>query len=207
MASAPTRTAVARLLLPPRGVLVFSGDAYENKLHRVPPRHEDDPQQAGLIRLDGEGASAAAAAGGEDCLAVGARCLPRSRRVSLTVRHVLRSTPGAELAEEDADETANTASAVPLHVQRHEVAKLFGPKHSPQASPSAPRRKAPSIRLCRSASATPLRGLRAAAPRLPAQARTARRDIDSGDVAACKAREAARGWAMAYLMFSSVLKI
>ena len=146
MASAPTRTAVARLLLPPRGVLVFSGDAYENKLHRVPPRHEDDPQQVGLIRLDGEGASAAAAAGGEDCLAVGARCLPRSRRVSLTVRHVLRSTPGAELAEEDAGETANTASAVPLHVQRHEIAKLFGPKHSPQASPSAPRRKAPSAR-------------------------------------------------------------
>jgi len=52
---------------------------------------------------------------------------------------------------------------------------------------------APPGRLCRTASAAPLRGLRAAAPSLPAQAWTDRRSTDSGDAAACKAREAARG--------------
>lgn len=127
--AAPSRVAVARLLLPPRGVLIFSGEAYEHKLHRVPARHDDDLQQPGLVRLDSELTDGTAIAA--------ARCLPRSRRVSLTVRHVLHSTGGDNAAARD---KAAPPPAMPLPAQRYEVAKLSGPnERSPQCSPSVPR--------------------------------------------------------------------
>ena len=49
----------ASLLLPPRGVLIFSGEAYESLLHTVPALTTDADRQ-GLIRLD---AAANASAG------------------------------------------------------------------------------------------------------------------------------------------------
>ena len=78
----PERAPAASLLLPPRGVLVFRRDAYEGKLHRVTAVEEDELSAPGLVRLGGIEEAAAAAAEG---------FLPRGRRVSLTVRHVLRS--------------------------------------------------------------------------------------------------------------------
>ena len=70
---------LATLVLPPRGLLVFSGAAYEACLHRVPATLCDvEPEEgAGWLRLDLP-------------LGAPARPLPaRKRRVSLTMRHVL----------------------------------------------------------------------------------------------------------------------
>ncbi len=124
------RRPVASLLLPPRGLLVFTDDAYERYMHRVPAVQSDDLTRPGLVRLDqvtaradeeGDdgGASDSRGAGSDDsggmgiagCWYYGSSCgraastdapqapplagrapshLARRRRISLTVRRVLR---------------------------------------------------------------------------------------------------------------------
>ena len=71
------RRALASLLLPRRGLLVFEGDAYADALHTVPKATEDDA--ASLLSLDG----------GEHVAAHAPMPMARGRRISLTVRHVL----------------------------------------------------------------------------------------------------------------------
>lgn len=75
----PERPSLASLLLPPRGLLVFAGDAYERHLHSVPARRADEitPRQ-GFVDLCGEGEEGARPSR-----------LPRRRRLSLTVRRVV----------------------------------------------------------------------------------------------------------------------
>ena len=77
------RDAVCSLLLPPRGVLVFSDDAYHELLHTVPAVAADDapPPPPGVERID------LRAGGG------GGPPPPRGRRLSLTVRRVLALSP------------------------------------------------------------------------------------------------------------------
>lgn len=77
------RPALVSLLLPSRGLLLFTHDAYESHLHTVPPVVEDDLSRPELVRLD-------CPAGGAT-VAVAGRVAPRSRRLSLTVRRVLHT--------------------------------------------------------------------------------------------------------------------
>ena len=95
------RAPLAKLLIPPRGLLVFSGDAYERHLHTVPASASDDLTQPCLVRLDG---------GADAPMAVAtAGMAPRARRLSLTVRHVIHSrTP------EQQREAGRAALAEPL---------------------------------------------------------------------------------------------
>ena len=86
----PVRKPLVALLLPPRGVLVFTGDAYNKALHHVPAREEDDA--AGLLRVDDGACNASTARE----VSSGRQMLRRGRRVSLTVRHVLRSQQAAD---------------------------------------------------------------------------------------------------------------
>ena len=78
--SAPSET-VASMLLPPRGVFVFGGDAYKSHLHGIKGKAADDTASPGLVCLDRQ-----AAADGADEHGL----LPRRRRLSLTVRRVRR---------------------------------------------------------------------------------------------------------------------
>mmetsp|Transcript_25890 Transcript_25890/g.83648 ORF Transcript_25890/g.83648 Transcript_25890/m.83648 type:complete len:321 (+) Transcript_25890:85-1047(+) len=84
------RGLLASLLLPPRGLLVFTGAAYHQHLHTVPAVAVDN-SRPGRIRLDlaEEGQQPPHEMGG----AAGSGALPppppRGRRVSLTVRRVL----------------------------------------------------------------------------------------------------------------------
>lgn len=116
------RRPVAKLLLPPRGVLVFSGDAYTDKLHRVPARAADDLQQPGLVCLD------------DGRVEGGGKLLPRGRRISLTVRRVLHSTA----------EGPDTPAPRSLNEEKMAVARLFGARDSPQVSPVIERRGVPA---------------------------------------------------------------
>jgi alkylated DNA repair protein alkB family protein 6 len=92
------REPVASLLLPRRGLLVFSGDAYEQHLHTVTADEADDLSRPGLVRLDvaescsmGSGARDSERASGPSS---GSALLPRTRRLSLTVRRVLHERYG-----------------------------------------------------------------------------------------------------------------
>lgn len=75
---------VASLLVPPRGLLIFCGDAYKRDLHMVTAQSKDDLTVPGLVRLDTNGSSS-----GLTQTADG-RFLPRGRRLSLTVRRTRR---------------------------------------------------------------------------------------------------------------------
>jgi alkylated DNA repair protein alkB family protein 6 len=80
-----TRAPVASLLLPPRGLLVFTADAYDTFLHTVPAL-PTDAGRPNLVRLD----LAPGIAGPDEAAAAAATPPPpRARRVSLTVRRVL----------------------------------------------------------------------------------------------------------------------
>ena len=104
-----SRTPLASLLLPPRGLLVFGGAAYEEHLHSVPASTLDELTHAELVRLDG--ASPVAADGASAAL--------RSRRLSLTVRRVLHSrTP-----EEAAKKKPLSAEPLPLWQTRQRLAR------------------------------------------------------------------------------------
>ena len=74
---------VASLLLPPRGLLVFAGEAYTKLLHGIHARRADDLAAPGLVRLDGGG-------GGGEAQAEQERFLPRGHRLSLTIRRTRR---------------------------------------------------------------------------------------------------------------------
>ena len=85
----PERAPVASLLIPRRGLLIFSGDdAYTRHLHTVKAQLEDDPALPGLVRLE-DGLAGERETGdvgdGEPRL-----LLRRGRRLSLTVRRVRR---------------------------------------------------------------------------------------------------------------------
>ena len=106
------RSPLASLLLPPRGVLVFTGDAYEHALHTVPADEADDCARPGLIRLD----AATAPVEPSGTLA------PRTRRLSLTVRHVLHSrTP-----EEQREVKPSLAEPLPLWEERYRLSRWLG---------------------------------------------------------------------------------
>jgi alkylated DNA repair protein alkB family protein 6 len=81
------RDILASLLLPPRGLLVFAGDAYHQHLHTVPAVALDG-NRPGRIRLDLAGEGQPPPREGLD--EAGADALPppppRGRRISLTVR-------------------------------------------------------------------------------------------------------------------------
>ena len=80
------RDAVCSLLLPPRGVLVFSDDAYHELLHTVPAVAADDaPPPPGVERIDlraagGGGRRRAAAASRSRCAACSRSARSRRRR-------------------------------------------------------------------------------------------------------------------------------
>ena len=80
------RRRLASLLLPRRGLLVFSHAAYEQHLHTVPALAADDFTQPDIERLDGAAADAATS------------LVQRRRRLSLTVRHVLHTLGAPEQA-------------------------------------------------------------------------------------------------------------
>jgi hypothetical protein len=86
----PSRSPVASLLLPPRGLLVFAGEAYKKHLHMTTKGIADDLERPGLVRLSGDGAETKGAACALGPLQASAdeRFLPRSRRLSLTVRRL-----------------------------------------------------------------------------------------------------------------------
>jgi len=72
----------------PRASFTGGEEAYTQHLHTVPGKAEDDLALPGLVRLDA-GAAAGAAAGATAVQgAADSRFLPRSRRLSLTVRRV-----------------------------------------------------------------------------------------------------------------------
>ena len=91
------RVLAASLLLPPRGLLVFGGAAYEELLHTVPARAADDATSArpGYVRMS---ADAPAPVSGKE---PSASLLPRGRRVSLTVRRVTLppTSPSADVEQ------------------------------------------------------------------------------------------------------------
>ncbi len=106
------RSPLASLLLPPRGVLSFAGDAYTRLLHQVPATRQDAAPCDGrpLIRLD---APAGARTGDEPPPEPPAR----RRRVSLTFRRVLQvHDEGVEPA----------APPLPLWEERRALAKWLG---------------------------------------------------------------------------------
>lgn len=74
---------LASLLLPPRGLLVFAGEAYRQHLHSVVAAVSDDLELPGLVRL-GDAHSAPVTTPHAE------RFLPRARRLSLTLRRVRR---------------------------------------------------------------------------------------------------------------------
>ena len=91
------RAPLASLLLPRRGLLVFSDDAYHKHLHSVPACLTDG-DRPNLIRCDRSGLGSSA--GDVDGASSPPPPPPRSRRLSLTVRRVLRVL-GEELAERE----------------------------------------------------------------------------------------------------------
>ena len=102
----PSRQQLAATLLPRRGLLVFSGDAYETALHTVPARELDSSADyaAEIAEEFAEAAARAGEAAGE-AAGAGDGQLRRGRRISLTVRRVLRvlsdeEVDGAPLAKE-----------------------------------------------------------------------------------------------------------
>ena len=123
------RAPLTRLLLPPRGLLVFKGDAYEEHLHTVPAVEADDLTRPELIRLDSTDDAA------HNC-SDNNTLLPRRRRLSLTVRHVLHSrTP-----EEAAQERPSLAEPLPLWKEKQRLARWLDETPSGYGSsrPSAP---------------------------------------------------------------------
>ena len=106
LADTAERSPVASLLLPPRGLLVFGGDAYKLCLHTTTKQKEDDLLRPGLVRLATVSAKKVECDGGGtdcDCESLSAqsvhtgayerdgndgRFMPRDRRLSLTVRRL-----------------------------------------------------------------------------------------------------------------------
>ena len=101
----PGRTRAGALLLPPRGLLVFSDDAYERLLHTVPAREVDCAADYGAYLADDFAKLANEFADEPAADDRGATRLRRRRRISLTVRRVLQvmseeEVDGAPLAKE-----------------------------------------------------------------------------------------------------------
>lgn len=134
------RRTLASLLIPPRGLLVFRGTAYEDCLHTVAADASDDLGRSGLVRLD-HGCPVAAA---------GAMTAPRSRRLSLTVRHVLHSRAQGE--PDAAVGAGCEATPVPLWTMRRDLCRLLdkrSPRASPQGSPQGSPKGSPHAQFPR----------------------------------------------------------
>ena len=98
------RVLAASLLLPPRGLLVFGGAAYEELLHTVPARAADDATSArpGYVPV-----SADLPVSGDEPSA--SLLVPRGRRVSLTVRR-LTLPPRSPSADVELEPQPSSAS-------------------------------------------------------------------------------------------------
>lgn len=88
------RRQLTSLLLPRRGLLVFSGAAYHEHLHRVRPCAADAPDEL-TLRLDADDDDGATPA-------TPPPTLPRSRRLSLTIRRVLPPSVPEPAARDEA---------------------------------------------------------------------------------------------------------
>lgn len=104
------RAPLAQLLLPPRGLLVFEGEAYEDHLHRVPAVAQD-VSVPDVVRLDLPSSCSSTAATDPPP----PDPPPRTRRVSLTVRRVLHVR-----------EDEPVAPPPPLWEERATLAKWLG---------------------------------------------------------------------------------
>jgi len=86
------RRVVSSILLPRRSLLVFESDAYERLLHTVRATRDDLPI-ATTLRIGDEGADALPSCADND--ATETLPLRRSRRLSLTLRRVLKVLPAS----------------------------------------------------------------------------------------------------------------